>query len=183
MPPTRCKFRNPSDLHAMAAASLLYYNNGFRGLARLESDADPAVMADRDDNNFRIKPGRSRVERSRVRSRDLSFISQVKIAVRKAGGTPNRADFGAGSASHRNGGESGRFNARGRGAKVMASIPRNGGGWQRDSAGRFRSRRVVVKAHVVRLASSRADRAGRRCAAEPAPGRWTLICAIWNVTA
>lgn len=108
-------------------------------------------MADHDDSNFRIKPGRSRAKGTRVRSRDLSFISQVKIAVRKAGGNPNRADFGAGSGSSRNG-SSGRFNARGRGAKVMASIPRDGGGWQRDSAGRFRSRRVVVKARVVKLA-------------------------------
>ncbi|MBB3770043.1 type IV secretory pathway VirD2 relaxase [Angulomicrobium tetraedrale] len=44
------------------------------------------------------------------------------------------------------------FNARGRGAKVMASLPRDGGGWQSGSSGRFRSRRVVVKARVVRLA-------------------------------
>src|SRR5262249_14439282 len=116
-----------------------------------ESASNPAVMADRDDSNFRIKPGRSRAKGTRVRSRDLSFISQVKIAVRKAGGNPNRPDFGAGSGSSRNGG-SGRFNARGRGAKAMASIPRDGGGWQRDSSGRFRSRRVVVKARVVKLA-------------------------------
>lgn len=108
-------------------------------------------MADRDDSNFRIRPGRPRANGTRVRSRDQSFLTQVKIAVRKAGGNPNRADFGAGSSGGRNGG-SGRFNARGRGVKVMASIPRDGGGWQRDSAGRFRSRRVVVKARVVKLA-------------------------------
>ncbi len=47
---------------------------------------------------------------------------------------------------------SGRFNARGRGAKVAASIPRDGGGWSRDGSGvRFRARRVVVKARVVKL--------------------------------
>ena len=45
--------------------------------------------------------------------------------------------------------------ARGRGAKVVALFPRadGNGGWQRDSAGRFRARRVVVKARVVRLNS------------------------------
>jgi hypothetical protein len=136
----------------MTVFSTPHYDDGFRGLARPESDTDPAVMADRDDSSFRIKPGRSRAKGTRVRSRDLSFISQVKIAVRKAGGNPNRPDFGAGSGSYRDGGASGRFNARGRGAKVMASIPRDDGGWQRDSAGRFRSRRVVVKARVVKLA-------------------------------
>jgi hypothetical protein len=118
-------------------------------------------MADRDDSNFRIKPGRSRTGGTRVRSRGLSFISQVKIAVRKAGGNPNRPDFGAGSGSSRNGG-SGRFNARGRGAKAMATIPRDGSGWQRDSGGRFRSRRVVVKARVVWLASRGAKGAKMR---------------------
>ena len=36
---------------------------------------------------------------------------------------------------------------------MVASLPREGGngGWQRDCAGRFRTRRVVVKARVVRL--------------------------------
>lgn len=37
-------------------------------------------------------------------------------------------------------------------ADYVATIPRDGGGWQRDSAGRFRARRVVVKARVVKLA-------------------------------
>ena len=52
----------------------------------------------------------------------------------------------------------GRFNARGRGAKVMASLPRDGSEWQSDSAGRFRSRRVVVTARVVKLNPQRAPR-------------------------
>src|SRR5208337_2658968 len=34
----------------------------------------------------------------------------------------------------RKGEGSGRFNARGRGAKVVASFPKDGGGWRRDSA-------------------------------------------------
>ncbi|MER9477727.1 DUF3363 domain-containing protein, partial [Mesorhizobium sp. M0520] len=47
---------------------------------------------------------------------------------------------------------SGRFNARGRGGKLAAELPRDGGGWKQDGNGvRFRSRRVVVKARVVKL--------------------------------
>ena len=41
--------------------------------------------------------------------------------------------------------------AAGREGRGLASSEGGDGGWQRDSAGRFRSRRVVVKARVVRL--------------------------------
>ena len=70
--------------------------------------------------------------------------------MRKAGGNPGRI-------GGRKGG-SGRFNAHGRSAKAVASFPRDGGSWQRDSIGRFRSRRVVVKARVVKLAPQRGSR-------------------------
>ncbi len=99
-------------------------------------------MTDRSDDRFRIKPGRSRSRGTRAKTRDLPFLTQVKIAARKAGG----------GGMGREGGGSGRFNARGRGAKLAASFPRDGGGWRRESSGRFRSRRVVVKARVVRFA-------------------------------
>lgn len=48
---------------------------------------------------------------------------------------------------------SGRFNARGRGAKIAAAVPR-GSGWSFDRASglRVRPRRVAVKARVVKLA-------------------------------
>src|SRR5437870_2829799 len=106
-------------------------------------------MAHDDSENFRIRPGRSRNGGARINPRSQPFLEQVQIAVRKAGGDPQRV----GSASGREGGRTGRFNARGRGAKVVASFPRSSrkGGWQRDSAGRFRARRVVIKARVVRL--------------------------------
>lgn len=69
--------------------------------------------------------------------------------MRKAGGNPNRIGGESGQ-------RSGRFNARGRGAKLAPSFPKEGGGWTRDGSGtRFRSRRVVVKAHVVKLAPQR----------------------------
>ena len=110
-------------------------------------------MARDDSENFRIRPGRSRNGGARINPRTQPFLKQVQIAVRKAGGDPRRIGSGARSGGGREGGRTGRFNARGRGAKVVASFARQGGdgGWQRDSAGRFRARRVVVKARVVRL--------------------------------
>ncbi len=110
-------------------------------------------MASDESENFRVRPGRSRSKGARVNPRTQPFLKQVETAVRKAGGNPRRTGSGPRSASAWEGGRTGRFNARGRGAKVVASFARAGGdgGWQRDSAGRFRARRVVVKARVVRL--------------------------------
>ena len=110
-------------------------------------------MARDDSENFRVRPGRSRNGGAGINPRTRPFLKQVQIAVRKAGGDPRRIGSGARSGDGRTGGTSGRFNARGRGAKVVASFARQGGegAWQRDSAGRFRARRVVVKARVVRL--------------------------------
>lgn len=110
-------------------------------------------MARDESENLRVRPGRSRSDRGRINPRNQPFFKQVQIAVRKAGGDPCRIGGGARPGGSREGGSTGRFNARGRGAKVVASFPREGGngGWQRDSAGRFRARRVVVKARVVRL--------------------------------
>jgi type IV secretory pathway VirD2 relaxase len=118
--------------------------------------AEPAVMADRDDNNFRIRPGRPRSRGGPASLYSKPFITQVKIAVRKAGGNPNRIGGASGQGS-------GRFNARGRGAKLSASFPKEGGGWTRDGSGtRFRSRRVVVKARVVKLAPQRGQSRGSK---------------------
>jgi type IV secretory pathway VirD2 relaxase len=110
-------------------------------------------MARDESENFRVRPGRSRSGGARINPRSQPFFKQVQIAVRKAGGDPRRIGSGARSGDGREGGRSGRFNARGRGAKVVTSFARQSadGGWQRDSAGRFRARRVVVKARVVRL--------------------------------
>jgi type IV secretory pathway VirD2 relaxase len=43
----------------------------------------------------------------------------------------------------------------------MASLPKDAGEWRSDSAGRFRSRRVVVKARVVKLNPQRGSQATR----------------------
>jgi hypothetical protein len=104
-------------------------------------------MTRRDEDDFRIKPGRPRSRRTRLKTHDLPFVRQALIAARHAGG-----GVGIGGGFAAAGGSSGRFNARGRGAKVMASLPRDSGGWQSGASGRFRSRRVVVKARVVKLA-------------------------------
>ena len=101
----------------------------------------------RDENDFRIRPGRVRDQGGRVRGaargRPTSFVGQVHQAIRRAGGNPNRlAGTGKGG---------GRFNARGRGAAAAASLKARGA-WRRDGTGaRTRSRRVAVKARVVRL--------------------------------
>ncbi|UPJ54633.1 relaxase/mobilization nuclease and DUF3363 domain-containing protein [Bradyrhizobium sp. 200] len=110
-------------------------------------------MARDESENFRVRPGRSRNGGARINPRTQPFLKQVQLAVRKAGGDPRWIGSGARLGGGREGGRTGRFNARGRGAKVVASFARQGGdgGWQRDSAGRFRARRVVVKARVVRL--------------------------------
>src|SRR5271156_5626740 len=120
---------------------------------RATSDVNRRVMARDDSEKFRVRPGRSRNGGARINPRTQPFLKQVQIAVRKAGGDPRRMGSGPRSGDGRTGGTSGLFNARGRGAKVVASFARAGGegGWQRDSAGRFRARRVVVKARVVRL--------------------------------
>jgi type IV secretory pathway VirD2 relaxase len=108
-------------------------------------------MARDESEKFQVRPGRSRSGGAPINPRTQPFLKQVQIAVRKAGGDPRRIGSGAPSGGGREGDRTGRFNARGRGAKIVVSLPRQGGGWQRDSAGRFRARRVVVKARVVRL--------------------------------
>jgi hypothetical protein len=117
-------------------------------------------MARDSEDEFRIRLGRSRSRAGRAGARFTPFMKEVEAAVRKAGGDPSRIGVSAGK-------ESGRFNARGRGAKL--SFPKDSGGWQRDSAGLFRARRVVVKARVVKINPER--RKGRaRGPKLPGPG-------------
>ncbi|BDA84641.1 hypothetical protein Sa4125_21830 [Aureimonas sp. SA4125] len=89
-----------------------------------------------------------------VRQRPKTFIGEVHQAIRRAGGNPNRlAGTGKGS---------GRFNARGRGAQVAAGL-KGQNGWSRDGRGvRTRSRRVAVKARVVKLNPQRGATRGRQ---------------------
>jgi len=101
-------------------------------------------MASDDGDDLRVRPGCLRGGRGRVGPRPQSFVKRVEEAVRKAGGDPARI----GGPAKKIGG---RFNARGRGAKVARFLQEESGGWRRDSTGRFRARRVVVKARVVKL--------------------------------
>jgi hypothetical protein len=150
--------RRSRRLHAIASIFALSNHGPSIPLAASESLADDPGMAGDDKEDFRVRPGRSRRRGQRADARSRSFINQVHAAVRKAGGNPNRIGRGSAAAGGRKGEGSGRFNARGRGAKVVSSFPKDGGGWHRDSAGRFRSRRVIVKARVVKLNPQRGSR-------------------------
>lgn len=110
------------------------------------------------DDTIRIRPGRVRDRGSsrpvRVRQRPTTFMGEVHQAIRRAGGDPNRL-AGRGKSS-------GRFNARGRGAKVAAGL-KGRNGWSRSLTGqRTRSRRVAVKARIVKLNPQRGGRRGRQ---------------------
>ncbi|MFN3807491.1 DUF3363 domain-containing protein [Asticcacaulis sp.] len=114
-------------------------------------------MADKSDNDFTPEMGRIRTRgASRLRMglprgselRAQSFIKQVEAAIRRAGGNPRK--LGATP-------KTGRFNARGRGGKLAVSQAKSGGGWKGDAAGRF-SRRVIVKARVVKLRGQRGSK-------------------------
>ncbi|MBX9842564.1 MAG: DUF3363 domain-containing protein [Xanthobacteraceae bacterium] len=113
----------------------------------------------RDDDSFRIRPGKVRdrgAPRSPriVRPRPKTFLAEVHQAIRRAGGNPNRL-AGTGKAS-------GRFNARGRGAQIAAGL-KGRNGWSRDASGvRTRSRRVAVKARIVKLNPQRGATRGRQ---------------------
>lgn len=110
-------------------------------------------MTDEDGDTFNVRPGAPRSRGSSGKPR-LTFRRQLEMAIRKAGGDPRRIGRPAARGS-------GRFNARGRGAKVVATFPKEGSGWKSHDGMRFRSRRVIVKARVVKLNTQRAGRGGR----------------------
>jgi type IV secretory pathway VirD2 relaxase len=87
-----------------------------------------------------------------------TFKRQVMRAVGRAGGNPRRA-------VSRTSGGSGRFNARGRGAKIAATLPREmGWTFDRNAGLRVRPRRVIAKMRIVKMCQlqSRAARAHLR---------------------
>jgi hypothetical protein len=116
-----------------------------------------------DEDDFRIRHGKvrdrggGRATARRIgaaRGRPTSFVGEVHRAIRRAGGNPNR-DPGTGKGG-------GRFNARGRGA-VAALALKDRSAWSQDgSGGRTRSRRVAVKARVVKLNPQRGAARGRQ---------------------
>lgn len=108
-------------------------------------------MAPDDSDKFRVRPGRIRQRGTRQSGlAALPFRRQVEIAVREAGGWSGRKG-------------SGRYNARGRGVRAAGALSGVDRGWKVDAGGRHRSRRVVVKARVVKLGVVR-GRGGRKTA-------------------
>ncbi|TAJ96798.1 MAG: DUF3363 domain-containing protein [Reyranella sp.] len=116
----------------------------------------------RDDDDFRLRPGRirdrvdARIGKRPARSgrgRASTFNGQVQRAIRRAGGNPSRlGEAGKGR---------GRFNERGRGASVAAAL-KNRNAWSRVDGIRTRSRRVAVKARIVKLNPQRGAPGGRQ---------------------
>jgi hypothetical protein len=150
VPPIRVKLRFRAIFSTSREKLLLI------GLMLRIFGACPATMRPRSGC---VPAGRGRVTGGPAR-RPLSFLQQVKRAVAKQGGDPRRLFREGGRTWSRSGGEgregggrtrqSGRFNARGRGAKVAVALPRENQ-WTVERGVRFRSRRVVVKARVVKL--------------------------------
>jgi hypothetical protein len=108
-----------------------------------------------DDDRFEPRIGRSRSDGGLPPG---GFRSQLMQRVARAGGSPSRmrssvAPFIASTSVPK---RSGRFNARGRGARIVATFPR-GSGWTFDRASRLsvRPRRVAVKARIVKLGANR----------------------------
>lgn len=110
-------------------------------------------MSRNDDANFEPRLGRIRARGEHVGRLRSAYLRQVMRAVARNGGDPRRI----GKPMIGRGGQprTGRFNARGRGAKLAASFPREHG-WSYDADARmgFRARRVMVKARVVKLRGS-----------------------------
>jgi type IV secretory pathway VirD2 relaxase len=104
-------------------------------------------MSQDDLFEFKPRPGKPR---GQSRPRPRTFIAEVLRAVAEQGGDPRRV-FRSGTRK-----PSGRFNARGRGREAAASLEGHGG-WESASGEpwtgglRYRARRVVVKARVVKL--------------------------------
>ena len=116
-----------------------------------------SLMTTDQGDEFDVRPGRVGNRGTRINAhgnlQSQPFLKQVQVAVRRAGGNPNRIGRGSNPGDGRKGNGSGRFNGCGRGAKLVPlflQAERNGG-WQQDSSGRFRPRRVAVKARVVKL--------------------------------
>jgi len=133
-----------ADIHGAAPLSL----------ARARWRANIFRMSRDDDIDFTPRVGRPRARSGNPVRRPQSFTQQVMQAVAKAGGDPRRIAK-PGGARARAPTKTGRFNARGRGAKFAATIPRDSG-WKFDSdtGMRFRARRVIVKARVVKMRGS-----------------------------
>lgn len=108
-----------------------------------------------DEDRFQPRIGRSRSDGGALPPG--GFRSQLMQRVARAGGSPSRmCSSTVPSTATAAPARSGRFNARGRGARIAATFPR-GSGWTFDRASRLsvRPRRVAVKARIVKLGPNR----------------------------
>lgn len=107
-----------------------------------------------DDDRFEPRIGRSRSDSGALPPGD--FRSQLMQRVARAGGSPSRMRSSTVPSLAPTPTRSGRFNARGRGARIAATFPR-GSGWSFDRASRLsvRPRRAAVKARIVKLGANR----------------------------
>jgi type IV secretory pathway VirD2 relaxase len=141
-----------------ASVAARRYNRPTSPLESQDCGLNRRVMAP-DDDQFHIRPGKVRDRAAQrlprtVRARPKTFMGEVHQAIRRAGGNPNRL---AGT-----GKESGRCNARGRGAQVAAEL-KGRNGWSRDARGvRTRARRVAVKARIMKLNPQQGATRGRQ---------------------
>ena len=101
-----------------------------------------------DDDRFEPRVGRSRRDSART---PKTLRTELMRRVARAGGNPRRLPSAV--PQTRTSQTTGRFNARGRGAKIAATFPR-GSGWSfdRGSGMRVRPRRVTVKVRIVKAA-------------------------------
>ena len=110
------------------------------------------------DLDFRPKLGRTRDQGGRV-PRTRAVVHPRGDPARSLSKAAIPRDWRGFSGASRQPRQNGRFNARGRGAKIVATFPReHGWSFDGDAGMRFRARRVIVKARVIkkRGAKSRA---------------------------
>ena len=122
-------------IFADAGISTLHHADRVSGLALSRSASNRRRLMARNEDDFRIRPGKVRdrdggqMTERRIglgRGRPTSFVGEVYRAIRRAGGNPNR-DPGTGKGG-------GRFNARGRGAATALSL-KDRSAWSRDGSG------------------------------------------------
>ncbi len=114
-----------------------------------ERSGFPTLLIMAQDNDlFELIIGRPRSGGGEV----VASRASILRGVARAGGNPRRLQSAVPVAA-KQAPRTGRFNARGRGAKIAASLPRHSG-WsiQHGTGLRVRSRRVTVKARIVKLA-------------------------------
>ncbi len=100
----------------------------------------------------RFEPQLERSRRDKVRT-PTTLRTALMSRVARAGGNPHRLPSALPSPSAQRAPSSspGRFNARGRGAKIAAGFPRSSGwSFDRQSGARVRSRRATVKVRIVK---------------------------------